>query len=211
MARAPPVLCFVSGIPYIKAMKGKIAIIGKGHVGSALNDGLKRAGYETRMTGKGSDVRDAAAWGNIVILAVPFSAVDAAVAELGGAVDGKPVVDVTNALGPKMELALGFTTSGAEQLQKKAPSAKVVKAFNTVFAQNMSTGKVKGKTISCFAAGDDAAAKGLVLQLCRDIGFDAVDAGPLANARWLEAMGYLQIQLGYALGMGPGIGFALVR
>ncbi len=192
-------------------MKGKIAIIGKGHVGAALNDGLKRAGYETRMTGKGPGVRETAAWGDVLILAVPFSAVDAAVAELGGAVDGKAVVDVTNAIGPKMELALGFTTSGGEQLQKKAPSARVVKAFNTVFAQNMSTGKVKGKMISCFAAGDDQAARAQVLELARDIGFDPVDAGPLANARWLEAMGYMQIQLGYALGMGPAIGFALVR
>ncbi len=192
-------------------MKGKIAIIGKGHVGAALNDGLKRAGYETRMTGKGPGVRETAAWGDVLILAVPFSAVDAAVAELGGAVDGKAVVDVTNAIGPKMELALGFTTSGGEQLQKKAPSARVVKAFNTVFAQNMSTGKVKGKMISCFAAGDDQAARAQVLELARDIGFDPVDAGPLANARWLEAMGYMQIQLGYALGLGPAIGFALVR
>jgi len=192
-------------------MKGRIAIIGKGHVGSALSDGLKRAGYETRATGKGPAAREAAAWGDIVILAVPFSAVDAAIAELGGAIDGKPVVDVTNALGPRMELALGFTTSGAEQLQKKVPSAKVVKALNTVFAQNMSSGKVKGKTITCFAAGDDAAAKGLVMQLCSDIGFDAVDAGPLVNARWLEAMGFLHIQLGYALGMGQGIGFALIH
>ncbi|HUI71852.1 MAG TPA: NAD(P)-binding domain-containing protein [Spirochaetia bacterium] len=192
-------------------MKGKIAIIGKGHVGSALSDGLKRAGYETRVTGKGSGVRETAVWGDILILAVPFSALDAVIAELGGALDGKTVVDVTNALGPKMELALGFTTSGAEQLQKKAPSAKVVKAFNTVFAHVMSTGKVKGKAIACFAAGNDQAAKDQVLSLSREIGFDAIDAGPLANARWLEAMGYMQIQLGYVLGLGTEIGFALVK
>ena len=192
-------------------MKGKIAIIGKGHVGSALQQGLKRAGYETRVTGKGPAVRETAAWGDLLILAVPFGAMDAVIAEMGGAVDGKTVVDVTNAIGPNRELALGFTTSGAEQLQKKAPSAKVVKAFNTVFAQNMSTGKVKGKLISCFEAGNDQAAKGQVLELARDIGFDAVDAGPLVNARWLEAMGYMQIQLGYALGMGADIGLALVH
>ncbi len=192
-------------------MKGKIAIIGKGHVGSALNEGLKRAGYETRMTGKGPSVRETAAWGDVLILAVPFLALDAAIAEMGGAVEGKTIVDVTNAIGPKMELALGFTTSGAEQLQKKTPAAKVVKAFNTVFAQNMRTGKVKGKVISCFAAGNDQGAKAQVLELARDIGFDAVDAGPLTNARWLEAMGYMHIQLGYALGLGADIGFALIH
>jgi hypothetical protein len=194
-------------------MKGKIAIIGKGHVGGALNEGLRRAGHETRMTGKGPGVRETAAWGDILILAVPFSAIDAVVAEMGDAVDGKPVVDVTNVLGSGGELALGFTTSGAEQLQKKAPSAKVVKAFNTVFAQNMSTGRVKGKTISCFAAANDQAAKASVLEFALGIGFDPVDAGPLSNARWLEAMGYLHIQLGYVInnGLGPQIGFALLR
>ncbi|MGA2612133.1 MAG: NAD(P)-binding domain-containing protein [Spirochaetia bacterium] len=194
-------------------MKGKIAIIGKGNVGKALNEGLKREGYETRMTGKGTDVRETAAWGDILILAVPFNAVDSAVAEMGGAVDGKPIVDVTNPLGPNMELALGFTTSGAEQLQKKVPSAKVVKALNTVFAKNMGTGKVRDKAISCFAAGNDQAAKASVLELARDLGFDPVDAGPLANARWLEAMAYMTIQLGYVInkGLGTAIGLALVK
>lgn len=194
-------------------MKGKIAIIGKGSVGKALNEGLKREGYETRMTGKGTDVRETAAWGDILILAVPFNAVDSAVAEMGGAVDGKPIVDVTNPLGPNMELALGFTTSGAEQLQKKVPSAKVVKALNTVFAKNMGTGKVRDKAISCFAAGNDQAAKASVLELARDLGFDPVDAGPLANARWLEAMAYMTIQLGYVInkGLGTAIGLALVK
>lgn len=194
-------------------MKGKIAIIGKGNVGKALNEGLKREGYETRMTGKGTDVRETAAWGDILILAVPFNAVDSVVAEMGGAVDGKPIVDVTNPLGPNMELALGFTTSGAEQLQKKVPSAKVVKALNTVFAKNMGTGKVRDKTISCFAAGNDQAAKASVLELARDLGFDPVDAGPLANARWLEAMAYMTIQLGYVInkGLGTAIGLALVK
>lgn len=194
-------------------MKRKIAIIGKGNVGKALNEGITRAGYQTRMAGKGPAARESAAWGDLIILAVPFGAVDAVVAELGGAVDGKTIVDVTNVLGPAGQLALGFTTSGAEQLQKKAPSAKVVKAFNAVFAQNMAGGKAQGKQISCFAAGDDAAAKAEVLQLAGDIGFDAVDAGPLVNARWLEAMGFQLIQLGYVVnkGLGAGIGFALVH
>ena len=194
-------------------MKRKIAIIGKGHVGRALNEGITRAGYETRMVGRGGGAREAAAWADILVFAVPFGAVDSVVAEIGGAMDGKTIVDVTNALGPGGQLALGFTTSGAEQLQKKVPSAKVVKAFNAVFAQNMAGGKINGKQIACFAAGDDHAAKTAVLQMARDIGFDAVDAGPLANARWLEAMGYQLIQLGYVVnkGLGAGIGLSLTR
>ncbi|HRR27108.1 MAG TPA: hypothetical protein P5300_10465, partial [Acidobacteriota bacterium] len=62
-----------------------------------------------------------------------------------------------------------------------------------------------------FVAGDDQDAKDHVLRLGRDIGFDPVDAGPLRNARWLEALGYLNIQLGYLLGMGTEIGFKLIH
>jgi len=78
----------------------------------------------------------------------------------------------------------------------------VVKAFNTVFAQHMDSGRLDGERLTAFAAGDDAAAKAAVLELEREIGFDAVDAGPLRNARLLEPLGYLNIQLGYGLKMG---------
>ena len=165
------------------------------------------------MTGKGDAVRTTAAWAEILILAVPYTALDAALAAMGNAVEGKTLVDVTNVLGADGKLALGFTTSGAEQLQKKAPSAKVVKAFNTVFAQNMSTGKVREESLACLAAGDDEKAKADVLEMARAIGFDAIDAGPLVNARSLESLGFLNIQLGYVInkGLGTGIGFALIR
>lgn len=193
-------------------MKAKIGIIGDGNVGSALRRGLEKAGYEVRAVGKNADaVRDAGAWAGVVILAVPFGTIDAALRELGDTVDGKPLVDATNALTDDMQLAVGFTTSGAEDLQKKAPRAKVVKAFNTVFAGTMDSGRVEGQQLTAFAASDDDAAKRLVLQLVRDIGFDAVDAGPLKNARWLEALGYLNIQLGFVVGMGAKIGFRLVH
>ena len=67
-------------------------------------------------------------------LAVPYAAVDVVIREIGGAAAGKTLVDASNALTPDFQLALGFTTSAAEELQKKAPSARVVKAFNTIFA-----------------------------------------------------------------------------
>jgi predicted dinucleotide-binding enzyme len=134
-------------------------------------------------------------------------------AEIEAAANGKPVVDATNVLTKEGALAVGFTTSGAEQLQKKMPGAHVVKAFNTIFAQNMGTGKVKNTALFMPAAGDDAKAREAVLQIARDIGFDAVDAGPLSNARLLEPFGFLNIQLGYVVnkGLGAGIGFSLVR
>jgi predicted dinucleotide-binding enzyme len=193
-------------------MKNKIGIIGQGNVGKAIQAGAQRAGYETRMIGRGGGVKDTAAWADIVVIAVLFEAVRAVAAEIGGAADGKPVVDATNALG-KDGLAVGFTTSGAEQLQKALPGAKVVKAFNTVFAQCMNTGRVKGTPAFLPVAADDPKAKEAVLAFARDIGFDAVDAGPLSNARLLEPMAMLLIQLGYVVnkGMGTDMGFSLVR
>lgn len=127
------------------------------------------------------------------------------------ALSGKTVVDVTNALDGSMNLAVGFTTSGSEELQKKLPKARVVKAFNTVFAQHMDTGRLGDKPLTAFVAGDDASAKATVLGLAREIGFDAVDAGPLKNARLLEPLAYLNIQLGYGLGLGTQIGFKLLH
>lgn len=87
-----------------------------------------------------------------------------------------------------MQLAIGFTTSGAEELQKAIPGAHVVKAFNTVFAQNMSEGSAAGQQLTVFAAGDNKQARDEVLALGKAIGFDAIDAGPLSNARPLEAL-----------------------
>jgi 8-hydroxy-5-deazaflavin:NADPH oxidoreductase len=190
----------------------RIGIIGDGNVGSALARGLKRAGHEVRAVGKDPGaIRDTAGWAEVVVLAVPFGALDDVVKTAGEVVQGKTVVDVTNALDAKMNLAMGFTTSGAEELQKKLPKSRVVKAFHTVFAQHMDTGKLGDQQLSAFVASDDASAKTTVLRLARDIGFDAIDAGPLKNARLLEPFAYLNIQLGYALGMGTQIGFKLLR
>jgi 8-hydroxy-5-deazaflavin:NADPH oxidoreductase len=190
----------------------RIGIIGNGNVGSALERGLRRVGHDVRSVGNDpTAVRDTAFWAEIIMLAVPFGAVDAAVSELGGGAAGKVLVDVTNVLGPQMQLAIGLTTSGAEELQRKIPTARVVKAFNTVFARQMDTGRAGQEVLTLFAAGDDAAAKDEIMSLAREIGFDPVDAGPLQNARLLEPLAVLNIQLAYGLKMGDQIGFRLVR
>jgi 8-hydroxy-5-deazaflavin:NADPH oxidoreductase len=193
-------------------MATKIGIIGNGNVGGALARGLKRAGHEVRAVGKAPGaIRDTAGWGEVVILAVPFGAIDDVVKTAGEGLGGKTVIDVTNALDANMNLVVGFTTSGAEELQKKLPRSRVVKAFHTVFAQHMDTGRLGDRPLSTFVASDDASAKATVLQLARDIGFDAVDAGPLKNARLLEPFAFLNIQLGYVLEMGTQIGFKLLH
>ena len=109
-----------------------IGIIGNGNVGSALERGLKRAGHEVRSAGKDAEaIQRTASWAEVVFLAVPFGAVNEVVGTLGETIDGKVLVDVTNALTPEMQLAIGFTTSGAEELQKKTPRSKVVKAMTS--------------------------------------------------------------------------------
>jgi hypothetical protein len=190
----------------------KIAIIGKGNVGSALCSGLSGK-HETRFGHRdpAEPVADAAKWGEIIILAVPHNNANDAIEEIRPYADGKVVIDVMNAVGPKMELGISCTTSTAEETQKKLPKAHVVKAFNTVFAQNQSTGRVGNEQLTAFIAGDDLKAKQTVAQLTRDIGFEPVDCGPLRAARYLEAMGIMIINLAYTYGMGPKIGFKLVK
>jgi predicted dinucleotide-binding enzyme len=193
-------------------MAMRIAIIGDGNVGSALARGLKRVGHEVRAVGKDQGaIRDAASWAEMAMLAVPFGALDEIVRFAGDLLAGKTVVDVTNALDASMNLAVGFTTSGAEDLQRKLPAARVVKAFNTVFAEHMDSGRLGDQPLTAFVAADDAGAKKTVLELARKIGFDAVDAGPLKNARLLEPLAYFNIQLGYVFGMGTQIGFKLLH
>ena len=190
----------------------RIGIIGKGNVGSALQAGLTRAGHEARAVGREPGVvREAGAFGDVIMLTVPIGEIDNAVRELGDTLNGKTLVDATNALTPDMNLAVGFTTSGAEELQKNAPAAKVVKAFNTAFAHTMNGGRVGGDQLAGLVAGDDADAKAAVLSLVRDLGFDPIDAGPLASAHQLEPLALLNIKLAFVQGYGPNSGFRFVH
>jgi len=190
----------------------KIAIIGKGSVGSALCSGLSSK-HEVKFGHRdpAEPVADAAKWGEIIILAVPHNSANDAIEAIRPYADGKTVIDVINAIGPNMELGISCTTSSAEETQKKLPKAHVVKAFNTVFAQNQSIGKIGNEQLTAFIAGDDLKAKQTAAQLTRDIGFDSVDCGPLKAARYLEAMGIMIINLAFNYGMGTKIGYKLVK
>lgn len=192
--------------------KPSIAIIGNGNVGSALAKGLSSAGYRVQSTGdEPNRLRDVAQKGDVIVLAIPWTEYEKVWKSIADAARGKAVVDVSNIFTENDEFAGDLKTSQAERFQKFAMGAKVVKAFNTVFAQHMSTGRLNGEPLTTFVCGDDEAAKDQVLQLARDLGFDAVDSGPLANARWLEAFGWWNITLGYKLNLSAAIGFRLVR
>lgn len=123
-------------------------------------------------------------------------AIDAA-----GGLSGK-VVDITNPMKADYSgLSIGHTTSAAEEIQKHAPQARVVKAFNAIFAQVLqSGGEAGGRAATVFVASNDADARALVMELAQSAGFEATDAGSLATARFLEPVAALNITLGYILG-----------
>lgn len=189
----------------------KIGIIGHGHVGTALGAGLKHAGHEIRYGSQHptEPATKAAAYGDVVILAVPYPAIPDVLSKTCAELVNKTLIDVTNVLTPEGNLAIGCTTSGAEEIQRQLPKTNVVKAFNTVFAHNQSTGHINHHQLSAFIAGDDNNAKQTVASLAADIGFLPIDCGDLTAARYLEPMGVLIINLAFDQGLGTGIGFTL--
>ena len=127
---------------------------------------------------------------SVVVLAVPSTAFEALATEIGDALTGKVVVDVSNRPTPSPD---GAPTSIAEELQGKLPGSSVVKAFNTSFASRQAEPTVNGISADGYVAGDDASAKQTILDVVESIGFRPVDAGSLAAARTLEGMAWLNI------------------
>ena len=144
---------------------------------------------------------------DLILLAVPYAALDDLVPSLG-LLDGTVLVDATNPLDPALTgLMLGFDTSAAEKVARLAPRARVIKAFNTVGSKVMEDPVFGDRQAFLPVAGDDEEAKEVVLGLARELGFDAVDAGPLTHARYLEPLAMLWIQLAYPLGHGNEFAF----
>jgi predicted dinucleotide-binding enzyme len=125
---------------------------------------------------------------------------------------GKTVIDCVNPLLPDLSgLSLGTTTSAAEEIAKLIPAAKVVKCFNTLGYANFADPVFGDQKASMFFAGDDAGAKLIVSELGNQLGFDMVDAGPLTQARWLEAMAILWITMAFKYGGSQRSAFKLLR
>jgi predicted dinucleotide-binding enzyme len=195
-----------------------IAVIGAGNVGRSLTTAFRRAGHVVTIassdpadsgavaiaTGARAAVSnlDAVRAADIVVLAIPFgSAAESLAREIAPAIAGKIVVDVTNPLNPTYD---GLLTAGgpsaAEQFAAWLPGARVVKAFNTLFASVQADPIVDGVQLDAFVAGDDDVARTTILDLARSIGFRAMSVGPLARARELEAVAFLGIALQGTLG-----------
>ena len=147
----------------------------------------------------------------MIVLAVPFGSVSEIATEIGDAVAGKIVVDATNRMsfganGPDIDTS----TSNAEEIAALLPGASVVKAFNTLFASNQSDPIADGVQLDGYVAADDDAARATVLELVESIGLRPVDVGPLARARQLEGLAFLNITLNIANGGSWQSGWKLV-
>ncbi len=205
----------------------RIAIIGAGNVGRALGSGWARAGHRVRFGLRDpadqayADIpaeqraANAAAAGaaEVVVLATPWPATEEAVRSLGP-LAGKIVIDCTNPLAPSgagFGLALGFDTSGAEKVAGWAKGAAVFKTLNQTGAENMAKAAAFPSRPAMFVAGDDERGKRVVMDLVGDLGFEALDAGPLTSARLLEPLAMLWIDQALVRGRGRDFAFALLR
>ncbi|MFZ0592407.1 MAG: NADPH-dependent F420 reductase [Bryobacteraceae bacterium] len=206
----------------------KIGIIGAGNVGGTLGLGWAKRGHQVvfgsrnpgskevrdlvRKAGGGTSAaanKEAVERSEVVVLATPWPATKEAVSSLP--LTGKVVIDATNPVSPDLSgLVLGTTTSAAEQVAQWARGADVVKAFNTVGFNVMARPEfAEGKAVM-FYCGDNSTAKKTVHQLVSDLGFDARDAGPLTQARYLEPFAMLWITLAFKQAYGLEFGFKLM-
>jgi 8-hydroxy-5-deazaflavin:NADPH oxidoreductase len=205
----------------------RIAVIGAGSVGATLGQTwLDRGEDVTWGVRNPADPKyaalprervkapaEAAKAAEVVVIATPWSATQAAVKGLGS-LAGKIVIDCTNPLGmgpDGLQLVLGFDTSAGEQVASWAPGAWVFKTLNTTGASNMANAADYPVKPMMLVAGDDAAKKPVVMQLVAALGFDPVDAGPLKNARLLEPFGMVWIDQAIKRSRGRDFAFALIK
>lgn len=191
----------------------KIGILGTGNVAGRLATLFTQGGHDVLKGGRSGEVsfQDAAAHGDIVVIAIHYHVAAEVLQPLAGTLAGKIVVDATNPLNDDWSpLLLGQESSAGEEIAKLLPQSKVVKAFNTIFADVMNLDAINrgGQNITAFAAGDDSEAVAEVSALAKDAGFAPVAINKLSAARYLEAMAHLNIEL--AVGQGGGTNAAFL-
>jgi 8-hydroxy-5-deazaflavin:NADPH oxidoreductase len=211
----------------------RLAIIGAGNVGGTLGTAwAQKAGHEIffgvrnptsdqtqavvrRLGGKAraGSPAEAAAFAEFIVLTTPWNAAEAAIRSMGD-LTGKIVLDATNPLAMRPEglgLEIGHNISAGEKVKSWATGASVFKTLNTTGFGNMADPVFHGVKSVMFVAGDDAANKPKVIELVAALGFEVIDAGPLRNARLLEAHAMLWIDLALKRGLGRNWAFALLR
>lgn len=205
----------------------RIAIIGAGNVGKTLGRRWATAGHEVtfgvrdpnseksqELANSGTSVGSlayAAAFGDVVVFATPWSATADAVRAAGDLSD-KPVLDCTNPIRADFTgLEFGTDDSAGERMAAMIPGARVVKIFNTVGYNVMESPLFGDEPASMLYCGDDPSAKHIAAKLAADLGFEPVDAGPLVQSRSLEALAWLWISMAIKYGHGREIAFNLHR
>jgi len=190
-----------------------VTIVGTGNMARGLTTRLAAGGHAIEIVGHSAEQADQflsqldgdpatsttldAARGDIVVLALWYSAARDVVADHAGRLAGRILIDITNPVDTATfdGLVTPAGSSAAEQLAELASDASVVKAFNTTFAGTLSKGQVGGQPLDVFVASDVDDAKAKVIDLVTSSGLRAVDAGPLRRARELEALGFLHMAI----------------
>lgn len=209
----------------------KIAVIGSGKMGRALGSIWARAEHEIIFTDAmltneqlaviASEAGPTASYGfaadaaqdaDVILLTVRWVDIEAAMQSLGGA-SGKIILTTVNALKADMSgLAVGTTTSAAEEIAKLAPLAQVVESILPFADVLLSPDRKFGDDRpAVFYCGDSVEAKVFIVPLLEELGVTPVDAGPLMSARYIEPAGMLLVQLAYPQGMGGQIAFKLLN
>jgi 8-hydroxy-5-deazaflavin:NADPH oxidoreductase len=203
----------------------RIAVLGAGNVGGALGRIWLSKGHQItfgvpdpqktkRDVVAGAKVtrnKEAVAQSEVVALSVPWQVAQEAIRDSGDLRD-KILIDCTNPLASDLKsLVLGTTTSAAETIATWARTSRVVKAFNTIGAANYGNAQFGTQGADGFYCGDDQDAKNIVKPLIEDVGLNPVDVGPLRNARALEPLALLWIDLAVSQGQGPNHAFKLLR
>lgn len=197
-----------------------IGIIGAGNVGGNLGKLLAARGHQVKFgvrdvekakpllaeaKASAGSIRDAVTFGEVVMLAARPDGLPEIVAQ-GGDWSGKIVIDAMN----QFTLPPGSAGSLGEDVARLIPGAKVVKAFNTIGAEQYGQPKFGTQTASMFICGDDAQAKSVAAKLAEELGFEVVDCGPLSNAGLLESLAKLWVYLARNM-TGRDIAFKLLR
>ncbi len=210
----------------------RIGILGSGLMGGKIGTILARAGHEVvfsyaRSTrklkrlahnandrGRSGSPREAVRNANAVLLAVHWSRIDDVLRQAGD-LSGKVVVTCSLPMNDDdTALIVAHTSSGAEELAKRIPMARIVSAFNTVPSEvlfDVYEGRRKSRRPSLVYCGDDSRSKRVAAEVIRDVGFEPVDAGPLRIARYTEPFGLLVAELAYEGKGGPELAYRLDR
>ncbi len=210
LATVAAILFAVSATSFAETAGPKpvVAVIGTGDMGDSLGPRFAELGYEVvygsrhpegekaqrvvKLTGKGARATtqlEAAQAGEIVVLAVPWPAMET-VAQNLGSLDGKIVIDISMPVGTGEDgyLVPLLETSSAEMIQQWNPGARVVKAFATLGSYVVDDPGVVGGPVSVPIASDDREAKERVANIIAAMGLDPLDAGPLRLSREIEAL-----------------------